>query len=245
MSTSTVTDPPLPRPSSTVVLVRDAAAAAEVFMVKRHQSASFGSAYAFPGGVLEADDALVHDALQGRKSVEANELLQTDNALDYYSAAIRELFEESGVLLGETELDAQQLADARAGLNDASLSWREFVAGSQLRLHAGQLHYFSFWITPVGLPKRYSTRFFLAQMPEDSEATHCGGELTDSTWLSAGDVLAAHRDKAMRVHYPTRKTLQQVELCNSVGELLEWARACGNAGVVCDQPVLPPEALRS
>ena len=96
---------PAPRPSSTVVLVRDTADAPEVFMVKRHASASFGSAYAFPGGVLESSDSAVHDHCVGPDAAAANRLLDVDDGgLDYFSAAIRELFEESGVLFGTTPL---------------------------------------------------------------------------------------------------------------------------------------------
>ncbi|MGI9201611.1 MAG: MBL fold metallo-hydrolase, partial [Woeseiaceae bacterium] len=93
-----VNDDPIPRPSSTVVLVRPTAANPEVFMVKRHKSASFGSKFAFPGGVLEQSDAVVHDRSTGVSDAQANRLLELEQGgLEYYSAAIRELFEESGV----------------------------------------------------------------------------------------------------------------------------------------------------
>ena len=213
-------------------------------MVKRHQNASFGSAYAFPGGVLEAADARVHTMSSGMPASRANALLAVESGgLDYYSAAIRELFEESGVLLARHNLAAAELEAARAALNAASLAWDSFVTGNGLLLSYDQLHYFSFWITPVGLPKRYSARFFLAQMPAAQSAAHCGGELTQSCWMTATDILQARKDGSMKLPYVTRKTLKRIAQIASTQELLLWAQACGEKGVLCDQPAFAPGAV--
>ena len=166
------------------------------------------------------------------------------HGLDYFSAAIRELFEESGVLLGQTTLTVQALGDARNALNNAALSWDRFVADNAITLLCDRLHYFSFWVTPVGLPKRYSTRFFLTELPAGQSAMHCGGELTDSCWMPAALILEASRKKTMQVHYPTRKTLQRVAECASTADLVRWAERCAQQGVVCDQPALAPEMLQ-
>lgn len=236
---------PVPRPSSTVVMVRDASGAPEVFMVKRHERSSFGSAYAFPGGVLELADGAVHASCEGMSAATANRQLDVARGgLDYFSAAVRELFEESGVLLGSTAMSAPALEAARAALNDHTLHWDQFVANSDLTMSCQHLHYFGFWITPEGLPKRYSTRFFLTELPEGQVAAHCGGELTDSCWMPAADVLDARRNKLMCVHYPTRKTLEQVAQFESAAKLTEWARHCAEQGVDCYQPALAPELLR-
>jgi len=233
-----------PRPSSTVVLVRPGDDLPEVFMVKRHARSSFGSTFAFPGGVLENSDAAVGDHCQGLTSTEANSLLGLEaDGLTYYSAAIRELFEESGVLLAECEDSGDELQAARDGLNSGALDWSEFVSRGKLRLRCDQLHYFSFWITPVGLPKRYATRFFLAEMPPNQIASHDGGELTESSWMAAKDVLKARKNKAMKVPYPTRKTLKRVAGFSDLETLLAWAKACGEHGVICDQPAFRPEEI--
>ena len=92
-----------PRPSATVVLLRDGDCGLEAYLVQRHGRAAFGHAWAFPGGVVDACDARVHDACRGADPVTANRLLDAPNALNYYSAAIRELFEESGVLLADID----------------------------------------------------------------------------------------------------------------------------------------------
>lgn len=214
-------------------------------MVKRHERSSFGSAFAFPGGVLEAADSEVHANCTGLSADDANQQLGVTTAgLDYFSAAVRELFEESGVLLGNTGPPAEAREAARAALNDETLDWASFVRDNDIAIPCESLHYFSFWITPEGLPKRYSTRFFLAELPAGQTATHCGGELTDSCWMPAADVLEAGRNRTMRVHYPTRKTLERIAEFGSTPELLGWARECAENGVLCNQPVLPPERLR-
>ena len=213
-------------------------------MVKRHERSSFGSAFAFPGGVLEPADSAVHANCTGMTDKDADRQLDLDcGGLDYFSAAVRELFEESGVLLGDSDLGTEERDVARQALNDESLDWADFVRDNDIRLSCDQLHYFSFWITPVGLPKRYSTRFFLTAMPADQAATHCGGELTDSCWMPAAAVLEAGRNKAMRVHYPTRKTLERVAQFATASDLLEWARRCAEKGVICDQPAFAPELV--
>lgn len=213
-------------------------------MVKRHASSAFGSTYAFPGGVLEPSDSLVHANCRGISADAANQLLGlSDGALDYYSAAIRELFEESGVLLADHELAADQLAAARDELNACACQWHEFVLDNAVQLRCDRLHYFSYWITPVGLPKRYSARFFLATVDAGQQARHDGSELVKSRWMPAADVLAARRKKQMKVPYPTRKTLKQLAKLDSTDALERWARACGKKGVVCDQPAFAPKEI--
>ena len=237
-----VAEDPIARPSSTVVLVRPGAALPEVFMVKRHSRASFGSKFAFPGGVLEESDSKVQSLCEGLSDAQANNLLQLESGgLDYYSAAIRELFEESGVLLAAHELSADVLSQARAALNDGTLDWQQFAQECSLQLQCDRLNYFSFWITPVGAPKRYSTRFFLAKVPQRQQAHHDGGELTESCWKSASDILDARKRKAMKLPYVTRKTLKRVARFSSTSELVSWAAACGERGVVCDKPAYKPE----
>lgn len=233
------------RPSSTVVLVRRGQLAPEILMVKRHELLSFGSSYAFPGGVLDAADGKVHAACAGVSPRDANRQLGLDDGgLDYFSAAVRELFEEVGVLLGESTRSESELDEARNRLNDGSLSWDRFVAESRLKLGCDRLHYFSFWITPDELPKRYSTRFFLAVLPDGQSAIHDNGELTDSCWMPANEILQARKLKKMEVHYPTRKTLERVAQLDSTDSLCRWARCCAEKGVIPDQPAFGPELFR-
>ena len=87
-------------------------------------------------------------------------------------------------------------------------------------------------------------RFFLAQVPKAQVATHDGGELTESCWMPAADILAARKNKDMKLPYVTRKTLKRVSRFNATEDLLEWAKACGDKGVICDQPAFSPELLK-
>ena len=231
-----MTDVAAARPSSTVVLMRETGDAPELLLMRRHERSAFGGAHAFPGGVLEDADALVGDHCAGITPDEANTLLGVDLGLAYFSAAIRELFEESGVLLATVAERGVDLDAARDALNDGTLDWRSFVVDNEVQLHCAALHYFSFWITPEALPRRFSTRFFLAAMPEDQDAGHCGGELTDSCWLSANDALAAYRDGAISLHFPTIRTLEALAPHGTLEQLLEWAAARAREGVPCIFP---------
>lgn len=231
-----MSDVPAARPSSTVILARDAAQAPELLLVQRHERSAFGGAFAFPGGVLEDADALVAGHCAGITAAEADSMLDTAGALAWFSAAVRELFEESGVLLAAAGNPGIDLQAARDALNDGTLDWHTFVHDNALQLHCDALHYFSYWITPEALPRRFATRFFLAAMPDGQEATHCGGELTDSRWMTAQDALAACRDGAIRLHFPTITTLEALARHGTLGELLAWAGSCTRAGVPCIFP---------
>jgi len=227
------------RPSSTVIVARAGTGDPEIFMVRRHQKSSFGSAYAFPGGVVDPEDSEVHQFCRGLTSAEANSRLGVeDNGLDYYSAAVRELFEEAGVLLADISSLDEDLASIRDALNDGSLNWDEFVRQHELSLDCSNLHYVSHWVTPPIMPKRYSTRFFLTALPEGQEAMHCGGELTESRWATATEVLAAGRRGDVKLHFPTIKTLESIARHKTLPELVDWAKSCVEWGVTSMAPVI-------
>ena len=230
---------PHARPSSTVILAREGAAEPELFMVQRHPRSSFGEAYAFPGGTIDPEDGAVHEYCRGVSELAANSRLGVKNGgLDYFSAGIRELFEESGVLLADFEHVAEGLDAARDALNDRSDTWDAFVARNELELRCDALHYISHWITPPSLPDRYSTRFFVAALPEGQAAAHCGGELTDSCWMTAHDVLEAGRARQISLHYPTVKSLESVARHKTFDELMDWAASCVEWGVTTMLPVV-------
>jgi len=227
------------RPSSTVVVVREASVGPELFMVRRHEGSSFGAAYAFPGGVIDVVDSRVHESCGALGSAEANARLGIeDGGLDYYSAAVRELFEETGVLLADVSSLDEELASVRDALNEGTEDWAEFVARNELQLFCEQLHYFSHWVTPPQRAKRYSTRFFLAVLPQGQNAVHCGGELTDSQWATASDMLAAGRRNEVTLHFPTVKTLESIARHKTLEGLVDWARACVEWGITTMVPLL-------
>ena len=227
------------RPSSTVVLVRATDREPEVFLVQRHAASSFGAAYAFPGGVVDPEDGAVYDYCKGLSTRQANANLGVkDNGLDYYSAAVRELFEESGVLLANPDDVAEGPEAARDALNDNSDNWADLVSRNELELYCDQLHYIGHWVTPPQQTKRYSTRFFLAVMPQSQVASHCGGELTNCCWITAHDALAAGREGAIKLHFPTVKTLETIEKQKTLDALVDWASSCVQWGVTSMVPVI-------
>lgn len=234
-----MTDPAEPRPSSTVVLARPTEGEPEVFMVRRHEASSFGAAHAFPGGTVDPEDKAVHDWCRGVSARLADKNLGVRaNGLDYYSAAIRELFEESGVLLANPDDVAEGCDAARDALNDGSDNWADFVQRNELLLQCDALHYFSHWITPPQLAPRYSTRFFLAVLPRDQVAAHCGGELTESCWATAHDMLKAGRAGEVVLHYPTIKTLESIARHKTFDALIDWATSCVEWGITTMAPMI-------
>lgn len=233
------TDNPCPRPSATVVLARNTTGMPEILMVRRHAKSSFGKAYAFPGGVVEDADSHVARRCRGMTAASADRLLGVARGgLSFYSAAARELFEESGILLTDAGVDIGELHAPRQALNSGELDWGDFLDQYGLSIDCSNLRYFSFWITPAGMPKRYSTRFFLAALPDGQVARHDGGELTDSRWMPAAAVLNAADAGEMTLHAPTRRTLEALAAHASLADMLTWAAACAESGVPCVRPAL-------
>lgn len=229
-----------PRPAATVVVVRAADPAPEILMLRRHSRAVFASHYVFPGGVLDSCDCQLHELADGALEQQSNALLGTDNALDYFSAAIREAFEESGVLfardstgrwafsgdeIGQAEIDAR-----RAQLNDGSLSWAAFLERYAFRPDYNALTYIAYWVTPSVQKKRFSTRFFLGVLPDGQHAIHDDAELTDSCWLTAADAVAACKRGDIKLMYPTFSTLREIAPYHDVGDVVSWARRRAETG---------------
>ena len=235
-----------PSPSATVVLLRDAPSgngAPEILLVLRHARTAFGATYVFPGGVLEREDSKVAHRCDGLSPDSADAALLTQaDGMAYYSAAARELFEEAGVLLARTSAgswaDTGSLDAERDALNAGSLSWVEFLERHDLRVACDALHYFSYWITPRAIPRRFSTRFFAAALPARQVASHCGGELTDSRWLSATAALEHCRNGGFDLPHPTRLTLEALAGFPDTGSVLSWAGNTCRAGVDCVLPIM-------
>lgn len=225
-----------PRPSSTVVVIRDSDRGAELLLVKRRAGDAFGDAHTFPGGVLDDDEYLAREFCSGLSSEEADLLLGLqEGALDYYNAAVRELFEETGVLLAQGDLE--RVKAFRQELNDGNVTWPELLRTHDLTIDCGSLHYFAHWITPSALPKRWSTRFFLAEMPLGQKAVPDGSEVTDSCWSTAGAALKG----GLNLPYPTRRTIESLAGLHTVEDLFGWAREQQARGIPAIQPKLLTE----
>jgi 8-oxo-dGTP pyrophosphatase MutT (NUDIX family) len=221
------------RPSSAVILIREVQRKIEVFMGQRHERATFASAFVFPGGVLSKDDSCVYPRCRGLRQDDANQALSVKSGgLDYYSAAIRELFEETGVLLAVTSNNHwvsddvhsyHPFAETRMSLKEGKLSWPKALSNANVNLATDELYYLGHWETPVTLNARFSTRFFLAELPPGQKAQHDGEELVASRWLEPSQALALHNAGEIDLPFPQMKQLEILADFTTPATLRNWA----------------------
>lgn len=214
------------RTAATLVLVRDGRNGPEVLLVERGTAGDFPGVHVFPGGLVDAGDShpglLAHSR---RDASSADGLLDTAGALPSFIAAVRESLEEVGVLLAADEADASLLREWQAALLQRKRNFHELLAEGLPRLATDHLGYFSHWVTPVGIPRRYDTRFFVARMPDDQEITIDGREAVRADWLTPADALSASRGGDIRLIFPTVRNLEALATFASVDELLAHAQA--------------------
>lgn len=202
------------RPASTVLLLRDAPGGLEVFMVVRHAASDFaGGALVFPGGRVDPPDLV----LAGGDAQRAFRL-----------AAIRETWEECGVLLAKPGAPP-----AAEGAFAAMLAARGLVPDSDGLAH------FAHWITPVPVPKRFDTHFFLAAAPDGQAALHDGHEAVDSVWIRPRDALAATEGGPYKIVFPTRMNLTRLARHDSLAEAFAAARATPVVTVLPEMRMTP------
>jgi 8-oxo-dGTP pyrophosphatase MutT (NUDIX family) len=223
--------PAVPRPAATVVLVRDADGGPEVLLLRRHRRSGFAAdAWVFPGGVVDASDRAgeAADRLEGPSAQTWARRLGVDDpgeALGYVIAALREAFEETGILLarpdrvGGAHANAESLAVARRALLNEVVSLRDVAVGNGLRLAGDELIYVGHWITPLPEPRRYDTRFFAARVPGDAVCQVHDAEMTDHAWLRPVEAVERFRAGELRLLPPTVHTLQRLAAYASWREL--------------------------
>ena len=222
-----------PRPASTVVLLRPASRF-EVFLVRRNDSIAFmGGAHVFPGGrVDEADRLSEAEMLDG--AGEATARMSDVSAVDavaHHVAALRELFEEAGVLLAKQNGrivtihgDASaRFAAHRHNLLAGTTSFADIVRADRLRLALDELTYFAHWVTPEIEIRRFDTRFFIALAPEGQTPVHDDGETIHSEWLDPADAVERARQREIALPPPTWTTLRTLAKFSSIEEVLRWA----------------------
>jgi 8-oxo-dGTP pyrophosphatase MutT (NUDIX family) len=233
MQTIPTPAPPLPhsppRDSATVVLLRDTPQGPEVFLARRHTDSDvLGGAYVFPGGKLDASDLQLDAHLYLDSDVQAlhTSLAEPDleplRAQGLYVAAVREVFEEAGVLFGQA-LTAEQGLAAMQMLR-AGHDFNATLAQLQLRLDTRALRPYSRWITPLSPSmgsKRFDTRFFVAALPAGQSATHDAHETTESIWLRPRAALEQYVRGTMVMAPPQTMTLAHLARFGSVAEVLQ------------------------
>ena len=220
----------VPRPSSTVVLLRDEPAGDgpfSVLLLERHGSIAFPGATAFPGGVVDTGDAEAPGALLpvAQRWAPPGEGDTPPAALPYWVAAVRELFEEVGILLASRDgcLLAGPLPADVAALRDRVLSGEPFapvLASVGLTPATERLFYFARWITPIANPRRWDTRFLVARLPEGQEAVADSTETVRCGWMTPREALAAYEEGRIVLIPPTVRTLDDLARFDSVDAVL-------------------------
>ncbi|MEO7114357.1 MAG: MBL fold metallo-hydrolase [Caldimonas sp.] len=248
-----------PRRAATIVVIRDGAHGIEVLLSRRAERGDHNSgAWVFPGGIVDQGDAGAHACCDALDDIEASRRLGlASGGLDYYVAAVRECFEESGLLFARGRgsaladldgADAARLGPWRGALHRCEHSVAEFCAQEGLRLAVDQLVYLSHWLTPLGRAKRFDTRFFIAAAPPAQTAAHDGAELVEQLWIAPGEALA--RSTSLKLLTPTQKSLELVSRFADVAQAMAWAQAPREVGLVMPRvangregfrPVLPDE----
>ena len=211
------------KPAATVLLVRDGKSGLEVFMVVRHHQIDFASgALVFPGGKVEEDDYVI--AADPARCGATGDLDPTARALRV--AALRETFEECGVLLarprgGSVLLDGQRCANIAA----KGLSFADMLDSEDLELALDTLTPFAHWITPPIMPKRFDTHFYVVAAPRDQIAMHDGSESVDSIWLNPPQGLADAEAGKYTLVFATKLNLQMLGESPDAASAIAAARA--------------------
>jgi 8-oxo-dGTP pyrophosphatase MutT (NUDIX family) len=231
-----------PRDASTILLLRDSKVnEIEVFMMVRHHEIEFNSgALVFPGGSVDKND----------REIAANPELYTGGegldvaALSFRIAAIRETFEESGILLARPKgskklVDAKRASEieatCRAELNERKTIFMKVLTDNGMLVALDELVPYAHWITPEGMPKRYDTWFFLAAAPPDQVGAHDGKESTDSVWVSAREALAGGESGRFKLPFPTTRNLIKLGKQGNVKAALDDSR---DKSIVTVMPVM-------
>lgn len=243
---------PVPlRDAATILIVRDGDDGLEVFMLRRNLRSDFvGGAYVFPGGAVDPPDRALDLArwCRGRSDEEASTRLGVHaGGLGFWVAAIRESFEECGVLLaygadGElVRLDdpvvAERFVAHRRGVDSGERSLQSVCEDEDLALAVDTMWYFGHWITPEGAPRRYDTRFFLAAAPPAQTALHDDRETIANLWIRPADALARHRAGDLAMLPPTVASLRALETSTTADDAL------AAAAELVDVPTVQPRVI--
>ena len=227
--------PVTPAPSATVMLIRQNHATIQVYLLRRsHESSAFPGFYVFPGGTLEADD---QDANFWMKHVDlaGNPLRQAlggqvERRLPFIVAAVRETFEEAGLLMASS---------ARGWFHAESLSRNEIlfsrqIADHDLRLSVSKLACWCRWISPESMPKRFDTFFFAAPADPTQDCRPDNHETVDGIWIDPATALIKNSEGSFPLSPPTLVTLHQLLGFNKLDDLMAEAR-----GRCWPEPLMP------
>jgi 8-oxo-dGTP pyrophosphatase MutT (NUDIX family) len=221
------------RPAATVIIVRDRGEPYEIFMLRRTSRAAFaGGMYVFPGGRVDSDDHLhAYDEWRVGPTEEQRPQQEALGAewRGYWIAGIRETFEEAGLMLAYTQagdlLDYhddevhERFHGYRHDVHGNRVSLRELCRREDLKLAVDRIHFFDRWITPLGRPRRFDTRFFVAEAPMGQTGLHDDKETVDSVWISPTEALRRNDAGDFGLMGVTRIQLERLAAFGSMAAL--------------------------
>jgi len=223
------------RQAATLIVLRDGAQGLETLLLRRIEKANDqnSGASVFPGGLLDAHDRQLHACCFGMDDLAASARLSiAQGGLDYYAAAVRECFEEAGLLFAHDaqqrlvdldSLGAERLSAMRGAAAAGTDALLAMCAAQGWQLAMDRLSYFAHWLTPPGMPRRFDTRFFIAALPPGQSVQIDRVEIAEHAWLRPQDAIdPVRRLKLMNV---TRRILEQLANFGSVQECLAHAVA--------------------
>lgn len=229
------------RDAATVMLVRDAPDL-HVLMLRRNINVVFSpGATVFPGGAIDALDGapkMLERVVGLDDGVASAEHNLPSGGLALRVAAVRECFEEAGILLGRearartaVDGDEARFRSWRERCNAGDATVVELLERELLVIDAGDLRLFSHWLTPLGAPRRYNTWFFVARAPEGHDGAHDDNELVDSAWVRPADALAAFEHREIDLILPTQRSLEVISRYRTAVELWAALPPAGHAGL--------------
>lgn len=220
-----------PRKAATAAVLKDCSGKMEVLLMRRHLDDRFLPDYfVFPGGALDEQD---YD-YEFSESSRAHELKDfKGDSKKYYGyiiCAIRETFEESGLLIAADKNGNYPSISSRESIEKFSayrklvfekkLSFRDMLEKENLYPAVEKFFYMNRWITPPLFPIRYDTRFFAAVVPEDQEISHDGNELVEFQWMAPDDALEKYRKNEIKLVMPTIRTLEFLSRFKTSSEVI-------------------------
>lgn len=248
------------RDAATVMLVRDRAdgPGIEVFMLRRNLNSDFvGGAYVFPGGGLDPSDRAddVEQLCGGWTDRAASAVLGVARGgLAFWVAAVRECFEEAGVLLARDRTGsvvsfadpaiAARFQGHRDRLNAGATTLAAVSHDEDLTLDVEAMHYFAHWITPLGAPRRYDTRFFIAAAPAEQVPLHDNREVIANLWITPEEALERNAAGEYELIMPTFKNLEALTRFSSSADVLDVARSMSGIPAMLPRIGRGPDGVR-
>ncbi len=227
----------VPKKAATVILLRNKETGGfDVFLLKRHEKSSFmGGNYVYPGGRVDRDDGSLEicSLSKGMTLEEAQKILggtfSPEEGFAHWVAAIRELFEEAGVLITYDQKgnlfqvrnreEQEKLLHYRKLLQEGKTNIYEIAQKEDLLFALDQLHYYAHWITPEAQSQRFDTRFFLTRYPPAQEASHDQKETTAGIWITPKKALEENLKGEVILSPPTLKTLEDLSRFRGIDEI--------------------------